>query len=473
MDFYFLIGLLTVGFVAVAVSVWQKTGSAAFMMGAFFLYYWTLFGAWHIVYSLETGKDTPYLFYKVFPIYLDSDYRNALLLYGVFIMVVMATVLCFAEKPRRDYRSPILIEIEHWKILATGAACGLVGYLLVRSALGSIGESAYAAARNLPGYSIFQILNHGALTVTAIGLATWMTGRRARFIVARRSWLDLAGYTVVLGALFILMVRMGNRGEAALTIALLLLMYMANTVRPNKLLLGGIAAVGLVVVMVVKLARDSLLGAGSGMNAMGLLERTKSEIFESTESVAAHLSMYGALHKHLPLTWGTSFSSLVASIIPRSIWADRPNTIYEYYASGVAAIEGQGYTIHHATGWYLNFGIPGLIAGGFLLGLCWAKLHNMVYEGRVRRSAFGSVFAIVAFWCFSSGLPDILRNGPEVYKTVLISQLLLPALLITMCSARLVLRDERPTVIFQRRVVTKRTIRRVTERGLAVAGGQK
>ena len=51
-------------------------------------------------------------------------------------------------------------------------------------------------------------------------------------------------------------------------------------------------------------------------------------------------------------------------------------TSYQYYATGVGAREGQGYSIHHATGWYLNFGVAGVVMGAILLGRLWAGLYN-------------------------------------------------------------------------------------------------
>jgi len=448
MEFYVYLSLLTILFGAVTLAVWRKTKAFAFMMGAFFLYFWSLFGGWNLVTSLRTGENTPYLFYKLFPVFLDDDYRNALLLYGAFIITVMMMVLICAKAAEERVPPRQIIEISHWKALVTGAFCGGLGFLFIRSAV-SGSASAYAQARELPGYSLFQILNHGGLCIAVIGLATLMAGKRARFIGGRSSRLALMGYLGLLGALMLLLVKMGNRSEAALTFVLLLLFYMANTVKPSRILLVGTGTIGLVVLMIVKLFRDSLLSSGSGMNAVALLTRVKSELMQSTESVAAHLSMYGALHKHLPFTWGSSFLSLAASVIPRGIWKDRPTTIYEYYATGVAAMEGQGYTIHHATGWYLNFGVVGVFAGAVMMGWCWAKLYNMVYDGKRRSSAFANAFAVIAFWTFTAGIPELLRAGPEAYKTTVISEFLLPTFLVTLCSASIILRHQRPAVVFR------------------------
>jgi len=449
MDFYFYLGLLTLGFAILALGVWLKTRSVAFVIGACFLYYWSLLGAWNIVAALRSGGETPYLFYKLFPVFLNSDYRDALLLYGLFICTVMATVLYTARPVRLQQQVPKVIEISHWKAVFLSAFCGLLGYLIIRSAVSTAGGG-YGTVSNAPGYSIFQVLNHGALSITAIGLATYMSGQRARLVFGRRNRLALMGYLGLLAALLLLMMRLGNRGEVALSAVLLVLFYMANTVRPNKLLLAGTAAIGLVAIMAVKFSRDHVFARASGMGE--LLIRAKEELLQSTETTAAHLSMYGALHKHLSLTGGTSFLSLVASMVPHALWPNRPATIYEYYVAGVGAHEGQGYTIHHATGWYLNFGVTGVMVGALLVGWIWAKLHNLVYDGKYRNSAFYNALAMTSFWSFTSSLPDLVRSGPEVYKTTVFAQLLGPALLVVICSSGMVLRKERPVIIFRRRL---------------------
>ena len=69
--------------------------------------------------------------------------------------------------------------------------------------------------------------------------------------------------------------------------------------------------------------------------------------------------MYGVLAAGVEPRFGYSLYSLVCSVIPRVLWPDRPRDIYLYYSESVGAIQNQGYSLHHATGWYLNFGYPG------------------------------------------------------------------------------------------------------------------
>ena len=103
------------------------------------------------------------------------------------------------------------------------------------------------------------------------------------------------------------------------------------------------------------------------------------EIRASNEAFGAHLSLYGVLYFHSPLTYGSSLNSLLASVVPRIFWPDRPDDIYSHYAATVGIAEGvgeQGFSIHHATGWYLNFGLPGLLLGAVMWGWVWSRCFN-------------------------------------------------------------------------------------------------
>src|SRR5262249_49792084 len=91
----------------------------------------------------------------------------------------------------------------------------------------------------------------------------------------------------------------------------------------------------------------------------------------SNEAFGAHFSMYGVLAAQTSPKFGYSIYSLACSVIPRVLWPDRPRDIYLYYSESVGAIQNQGYSLHHATGWYLNFGYAGVAVGAIVLGLLW------------------------------------------------------------------------------------------------------
>ena len=108
------------------------------------------------------------------------------------------------------------------------------------------------------------------------------------------------------------------------------------------------------------------------------------------------------------------------------IWPDRPPDIYYYYAQNVGAMDNQGYSLHHATGWYLNFGYPGVALGGILLGLAWAFCLSARYRIGSRTGFLFCVYAQIAPWLFAAHLAPLLRAGPEAYKGMLVEGVLIP-----------------------------------------------
>src|SRR5215471_3738684 len=96
MSYYAILGIASLLFVVLGVAIWVRTRSIAFVIGLGFIYYWTLWGGWFIVYDLRGGSSGmvyDYLYYKLFPIHLDSDYFWALLLYSAFILLIEMAVL--------------------------------------------------------------------------------------------------------------------------------------------------------------------------------------------------------------------------------------------------------------------------------------------------------------------------------------------------------------------------------------------
>ncbi len=153
--------------------------------------------------------------------------------------------------------------------------------------------------------------------------------------------------------------------------------------------------------------------------------------FRSNEMFGAHFSMYGALAFNFRYTWGSSLINLILSAVPRVLWPDRPLGIYEYYAEGVGAAPGTGFAIHHATGWYLNFGVPGVIIGALLFGWLWATCCNRLYYRR-GYGTFGRVFTAIAPSTLVAGIPGFVRAGPEAYKGLVLVSFLVPTLVLGM-----------------------------------------
>ena len=456
MKFYVVLAIATVVTILLTLAIWRKTKNIAFPLGFGLLYYWTLFGAWSIVAErLDSGVAKPYdyLYYKMFPVYLDEDYFWALILYSVFLVSIQITVLCIVKKAQATQSlQPTRIYISHARILLFSAVAALVSYLLVRNLLSAAADMDtsmhFINPEEAPFYTLHQFLNRAAVAPLFVGFAVYLSGKKAKYIGGdARSWSLTLGYFALLAGVFVFNLMIGARNTLMFGVLAMGLFYFANSLRPRKLLLMGGGVLALLGVSAVGVLRDGYkraeLGSKSGFDAAMYFV---SDLGSQTESVAAHLSMYGTLHHDVPISYGASLQWLVSSVIPRAVLPDRPAATYDLYLQGVGAIEGQGYTIHHATGWYLNFGVAGIIAGGCLLGWIWATLFNRSLAAPVPRSLLSEVFQALSFSTFTAFLPMLVRDGPEAYKGVVLECLLIPALVISFASMRMILRCGRLTV---------------------------
>ena len=436
MSYYVFLAVSLIVVIALCWAIWKRTASIAFPFGMAMLYFWTLHGAWSIVTDLQGGdskKQYHYLYEKVFPIYLDEYYAWTLAIYAGFLVIVAFTVL-FSVRPARlptDDLKPILLS--HDKVIGLCAIAGFMSFMIVHEALGGAiqtGASGYAVTRapiEMGWFRIHQILNRVAIVPAAIGLATLMAGGQCRFLSGYTHTRHYLGYTVVLGSMFCFCVALGNKNELSLALFSGCLFYLVNSTRPKTMRLATAGVVMLALVGFIDYARGFSLVDISSNISLGEIAYSLVRLADSNEGFAAHMSLYGAMAYEIPLTYGSSIYSFLTSAVPRVLWPDRPYDIYWYYASGVAAVEGQGYSIHHATGWYLNFGIPGVVMGAALLGRVWAALYNnLVHRAYLPAATWWRIFCIIGFFTFTANLPSLVRAGPEAYKGILIDSFFIP-----------------------------------------------
>lgn len=458
MAYYAVLSIATVTIAALSVAVWRKTRQVAFLLGFAFLYYWSLYGGWLVV-NRGLGADRSYrfeyLFYRLFPIYLDEYYLWSLVMYALFIVTIQIAVLVTARRPvGADDAPAVRIRIAHWSLLAVSAIVTAGAYGLAWPAVAgaiSSGVSAYGAL-SVPGLiplpTLYQILHQSALTFAFTGATVYLSGPGARYVVGRRgraAW----GYALVLGALGTLSVAMGNRSMLVFASVGAGLFYLVNASRPSRLLMATGALLVVATLSVLGIVR----GAGgqrelSDQNLVGKMQYVVSDaLSQDVEAFAAHASMYGTLQKQVPLTYGASFIWLATSIIPAVIRPDIVPIAYSHYAAHVGASADQGFTLHHAAGWYINFGVAGVVCGAMLFGWLWAQLFNAFGSMQAMGSHFGRVFAATAFWTFTAYTPILVRSGPEGYKGVVVEALLIPTLLMVAASVTVVRRAGRPRLV--------------------------
>ena len=448
MKYYLVLGITTALLMLVAQRLWARTRNMSFPLGLALLYYWTLSGAWVLVHDRLANTSSAAYHYsgyeeQLFPILLDSSYFETLLLYSLFLILIGGVLLLLVRRPQPDLHNvgqPLVVS--HWKLVAIASIAGLLSFAIVRGALGTAMDrdiSAYEFTRQEFSqsalFTVHQLLNRIALFAACFGLCIYISGLQGRYVVGIRRRIVLLQYLAVLGALLYLMSWLGNRNELVFVGIAMILFYMVNAPRPRLLAAVAIFALLIMSISFIYSVRgvsaEDRSQAEDAFDPAGILNFLQT----SNEQFAAHFSLYGVLKQDVPLTYGSSLVSLVASLVPKALWPDRPLSIYYYYAEAIKAAPGEGYTIHHAAGWYLNFGVYGVVLGALLLAALWATLFNWFNEPDSSHRFFQSV-KVMAVWTFVASLPVLVRAGPEGYKSCLFEAILMPAAILAIVSKR-------------------------------------
>jgi hypothetical protein len=452
MQYYIVLTIATAVTVVLGMLLWLKTRNLAFPLGLALIYYMTLFGGWFLVYDKlggDSGKHYAYLEDKMFPVYLDGYYLESLVIYSVFVIVLAGTTLVLVRRPNSARAIPQRsLHIAHWPIIVISGCAGTASYLIIRDGLQaakSLGMPAYALMKRglgevSPWFTVHQVGLRLAVVPCAIGLAVALSGRDPRLLAGRRSPWALLLYSLILGCMLVFAFLLGYKSEifvAGLTGGLFYLMNIRQR-RVFPALLAGLATlIGMSLVDKVRFISLDQLDAALLIDSISRLGDVFTFATSSNEAFAGHFSMYGVLSLHVPITYGAvSLVSIAASVVPRVLWPDRPADIYAYYAHAVNAIPGQGYTINHATAWYLNFGIAGVIGGAILFAWVWATCFNLCLRAPTIRNRFLQIAARIAPSTFTAYIPFLLSSGPETYKGLLIEAFVLPTVVLTVAAAR-------------------------------------
>ncbi len=444
MGYYLFLSGITVAIALMAWAVWLKSKHIGYLVGIGILYYWSLTGAWFIVFDLRGGDSRLtywYLYDKLVVVGLDKYYIETLFLYGLFILCVLVGILGVSAwgKPVNGFVAGA-VTISHYRVLLIASVATFLSFVIFWAQIGEAllqGVSAYAITRSQPVAlsTVAEELSRITLMSGGIGFAVLFSGDRGRFLVGRqRGRLITVGYLLILGGAYSLSAILGNRNALLFGVLTSVLFYIGNS---RGARFGYIFALGLfatVVISVIETVRTVPLAELSTVLTWDTVWHAFLVPFQSIEMFSAHFSMYAVLSSNVPFTLGSSLWSLGASVVPRLIWPERPPDVYEYYASMVGAETGQGFTIHHATGWYLNFGIPGVVLGGMLLGVVWARCVNLLYLRRESVGTLSRVLAAIAPWTIVGNMPGFVRAGPEAYKGLVLECLVIPAIVVGVAS---------------------------------------
>ena len=466
MEYFALLGLSSAAIAGLAVILYRRTQDVGIIVGIGALYYWSLYGAWFILIDKTggfSGKHYHYLEQKLFAISLDGSYLEALALYAGFILTVELTLLAVLDRRGPGGRtgvarlrqpagaaqaavSPVAgaiprMILRHEAILVAGSTAAICSFLLIQSKLSTawaLNTSAYWYTRSQADqwFTLHQVLNRIALIPPAIGIAALLAGRRSMYFTSITRSYTWPAYAVLLGGMAAFTFVLGNKNEVFTAMLAGFLAYLGSVERRRWGRVVMAAVAGLWFLYAIDFFRATPVSYMQEALAARLTEATGAGEFvaSSNEAFAAHFSMYGVLASHVQPKFGYSIYSLACSVIPRVLWPARPHDIYIYYVESVGAIQNQGYSLHHATGWYLNFGPTGVFLGAAIMGLIWAAFLGARHRIRRHSGLLFRLFATIAPWMFAAGLPPLLRAGPEGYKGVLIESVVLPvAVLLFAC----------------------------------------
>jgi len=439
MEFFLMIGAATLLIAVLTASVYQKHQDVGLLVGIGAFYYWTLYGAWYIVIDKMggfSGKNYHYLEYKMFPLALDGTYMLTLALYAGFILVILLTLLGSLSKDRR-LEVPRLM-LRHEPILIIAVLAGLASWFIIKDKLSeawALNTSAYLYTRRQTDewFTLHQVLNRVAMLPPAIGFATLLAGEKSRYfvnVVRRYTW---PGYLLLFTGMGAFAFVLGNKNEVFTALLTGLLAYFASLKRPSFLKVGLLLAVGMWFLYTIDLFRGTPISEMQEVISQRLEDATEVGNFvaSSNEGYAAHFSLYGVLANGVEPRFGYSIYSLICSAVPRVLWPDRPPDIYAYYSESVGAIQNQGYSVHHATGWFLNFGYAGVPLGALVLGLVWARFMNAHQKIRPESGLAYRLFATISPWLFVAYLPSLIRAGPEGYKGLVVEGLMIPMIVLS------------------------------------------
>jgi len=443
-----LISIATIIIVVLALVIWRRTRSISFLLGIGIIYYFTLLGGLIISLDLLTGNimqyygmNYYYLFEKMFPVFLDSDYFMALFFYSFFIILIEITLIALLPtkiKKQNLFNGNDIIFISHARIIMFSIVFASISFMITGSYINEAlksGNSAYILIRyadeTIPFYTVHQICIRMAIFVLPFAIATYLSGQDGQYFRGSNHVSILMLYGALSTLLLTYLTLLGNRNELLTAIITGFLFYIVNKKKINRLAIGllTVGAVGLL----------GVIGSLRGTSPLELIDLLEPDMFvggilnaiTSNEIIASHLSLYGALHFQIPFVFGQSLLSLVASIIPSILWQNRPPDIYWHYFNHIDAVPGQGYAIHHATGWYLNFGILGIAVGAIIIGFIWAECFKRFQRYRWRQSTISSIFTILSPWIFIGALFPLLRGGLEGYKAFIVEHYMIPILLLT------------------------------------------
>jgi hypothetical protein len=438
--------------------IFSYTRNYVLLLPVLTIYYWSIIGGWVVTIDLMTGNFMEHIgfhyysyFSKLFPIQLNISYTLSLVWFAVFLLSFQVSLLYMVRKIAKDDAkvSSQPIYINHWIIMGLACVLAIISYFFIRAQIieaMQFKESLYLFLSHQSGrfYSLYQITKSASLFLILFGVSLLLSQKGGKYFTGKFSIAIIIGYTLLGLILFIYATLIGSRSDLLFAFLFAIVFYLINASNISIYRLASLVLSLVLVVAVVEMTRTipimNYLGlsVGPGIPSDEVLNRlsimsTLLSLMASNEMFAGHMSMYGVVYYDVPLTFGGSFNYLLHSLVPRFLVVDRPQDAYQHYASSIGYNGIQGFTINQAAGWYVNFGVPGIVLGGTLLGTLMGygqSLLRRVYDGRLVVRIFRVMFLLTICAFF----PSLIRTGPEGFKALAFEGLLIPFILIVTVS---------------------------------------
>ncbi len=449
-----------------AYTIWKINYDFTLPICTLIIYYFTLGGA--IFFPIDSfvgfkgvaiGLHYTPMFEKLFVVNFDTDYMLACGYYAIFILVFQYSYLYIIRKSikknqinfQQEIAVPFKLEINPYIVLFISFSLILTSFFILRKEIFyaiANEKSIYLITRatKSPYYTIHQLANEFSILIPFIAYTfTILTAdNKIANIVNKKNTVSLLILACFVSSLYISM--LGNRREILSGIVICTLISLNQFKHINYRRFALIFIMVLTFFLSNTFFRSTIIS--SKLNDILHLESTeivlKSDEEFNTKGIAgsvlfsnelfyAHFSMYGALHKQVPLTYGSSLVYLASSIVPRAIYPNRPPDIYTYYASAVNAVPGQIYTLHHATAWYLNFGFIGIIIGSLILAIIFAFAFHINHSTFKNNKTYFVLFKILLPFLLCSQMVTFITAGPEAYKSLLLEGVIIPIILLSLC----------------------------------------
>ncbi|MFM7104397.1 MAG: hypothetical protein ACKOW8_02670 [Flavobacteriales bacterium] len=451
-----ILSCVTISSVWMQHKIYNYTRSYVLFLPVLAIYYWSILGGWFVTIDLLSGnalENVGFHYYsyfdKLFPIHLDNDYVESISYLSLFLLCFQLSLLNvvkrFHSTSQPKETSPLYIN--HWILMCCACCLAVLSYFFIRAQILEAvkhHESLYLYLSHQSGrfYSMYQVSKSASLFLILFGVSLLLSQNEGRYFTAKSSGYTVASYAVIALVLFVYATLIGSRSDLLFAFLFSILFYLVNARKVSFFRLSAQLFSLALIVVIIEMTRaipimDYLgLSVGPGIPNDEVLNRmsfisTFLSLLSSNEMFAGHMSMYGAVFFDVPLTMGGSFNYLLHSLVPRFLVIDRPPDSYQHYVNHIHYTGVQGFTINHATGWYLNFGVVGIVMGGAFLGMLVGAGHVMLKRLSDQRAVV-RIFLMMFLLTVCAFSPSLIRTGPEGIKALCLEAFLIPALLIFM-----------------------------------------